>query len=58
FAENKEYHNLRYTRVRGLEKNQFQATMIFACHNLMKMARRKWDIKEMGRNGKEVEGNL
>jgi len=21
--------------------------MIFACHNLMKMARRKWDIKEM-----------
>ncbi|WP_290140266.1 IS1182 family transposase [uncultured Dubosiella sp.] len=47
FAENKEYHNLRYTRVRGLEKNQFQATMIFACHNLMKMARRKWDIKEM-----------
>lgn len=44
FAENKERHNLRYTRVRGLKKNQFQATMLFACHNLLKMARWKWNI--------------
>lgn len=44
FAENKERHNLRYTRVRGLKKNQFQATMLFACHNLLKMARWKWDL--------------
>ena len=43
FAENKEHHNLRYTRVRGLKKNQFQATMLFACHNLIKMARMKWE---------------
>lgn len=29
---------LRFTRVRGLEKNRANATMIFACHNLKKMA--------------------
>ena len=29
---------LRYTRVRGLEKNRCNASMIFACHNLKKMA--------------------
>lgn len=46
FAENKERHNLRYTRVRGLAKNQFQATMLFACHNLLKMARWKWNSEK------------
>ena len=39
FAENKEHHNLRYTKLRGLEKNQNQALLIFACHNLLKIAR-------------------
>lgn len=43
FAENKEHHNLRFTRLRGLQKNQDQATMIFACHNLVKLARWKWN---------------
>lgn len=46
FAENKERHNLRFTRVRGLEKNQFQATLLFACHNLVKMARWKWELEK------------
>ena len=39
FAENKEHHNLRFTRQKGLEKNQDQILLIFACHNLMKLAR-------------------
>ena len=29
---------LRFTRVRGLDKNKANVTMIFACHNLKKMA--------------------
>lgn len=42
FAENKEHHNLRYTRLRGLEKNREQAKLIFACHNLKKLALWSW----------------
>ena len=29
---------LRFTRVRGLKKNLINASIIFACHNLKKMA--------------------
>ncbi|MBQ0066055.1 MAG: IS1182 family transposase [Firmicutes bacterium] len=39
FGENKENGCLRYTRVRGLKKNQHDTLMIFACHNLKKMAK-------------------
>lgn len=42
FGDCKEHHNLRYTRLRGLQKNQHQALMIFACHNLKRMARWSW----------------
>lgn len=42
FGDCKEHHNLRYTRLRGLEKNQHQGLMIFACHNLKRMARWSW----------------
>ena len=38
FGDCKENMGLRFTRVRGLEKNKANATMIFACHNLKKMA--------------------
>ena len=38
FADCKEQHGLRFTRVRGLEKNANQALLIFPCHNLKKMA--------------------
>lgn len=38
FADCKEQHGLRFTRVRGLEKNSSQALLIFSCHNLKKMA--------------------
>lgn len=44
FGDCKECHNLRYTRVRGLQKNQHQALMIFACHNLKRMTRWSWKI--------------
>ena len=37
---------LRFTRVRGLLKNGQNATMIFACHNLKKMANWRWKSKE------------
>jgi transposase len=42
FGDCKEQHGLRYTRVRGLLKNEQNATMIFACHNLKKMANWRW----------------
>ena len=38
FADSKESHGLRYTRLRGLKKNQHQVLIIFASHNLKKMA--------------------
>ena len=42
FGDCKEQHNLRFTRVRGLLKNEQNTTMIFACHNLKKMAIWRW----------------
>ena len=42
FGDCKEQHGLRFTRVRGLLKNEQKATMIFACHNLKKMANWRW----------------
>ena len=38
FADCKENNGLRYTRLRGLKKNQQNAWLIFACHNLKKVA--------------------
>lgn len=43
FAEDKENHCLRFTRERGLKKNRHRTSMIFACHNLERMARWKWE---------------
>ena len=42
FGDCKEQHGLRFTRIRGLLKNEQNTTMIFACHNLKKMANWKW----------------
>jgi len=42
FGDCKEQHGLRFTRVRGLLKNEQNTTMIFACHNLKKMANWRW----------------
>lgn len=43
FGDCKELHNLRFTRVRGLLKNSQNSTLIFACHNLKKMANWSWN---------------
>ncbi len=42
FGDCKEQHGLRFTRIRGLLKNEQNATMVFACHNLKKMANWRW----------------
>lgn len=42
FADCKEHHNLRYTRLKGLKKNQHQELIIFASHNLKRMAKWRW----------------
>lgn len=41
YADCKEKHCLRFTRVRGLKKNQHESLIIFGCHNLGKLARMK-----------------
>lgn len=46
FGDCKEQHGLRFTRVRGLEKNSNQALLIFACHNLKKMGIWRWKYRE------------
>ena len=43
FADGKESHGLRYTKVRGLKKNQHQALIIFASQNLKRMAKWSWN---------------
>ncbi|MDD6639473.1 MAG: transposase, partial [Erysipelotrichaceae bacterium] len=47
FADAKENHGLRYTRLRGLKKNQHQALMIFASHNLKKIGLWNRKLKEL-----------
>ena len=38
FADCKENNGLRFTRLKGLKKNQQNAWLIFACHNLKKIS--------------------
>lgn len=56
FADCKEQHGLRFTRVRGLEKNSNQALLIFACHNLKKMA--IWNSNNGKKRSKTVTNNV
>ena len=42
FADAKEKHGMRYTRVRGLDNVTNQVALIFACMNLKKLAKRLW----------------
>jgi hypothetical protein len=43
FADDKENHCLRFTRIMGIKKNGQQAALIFACHNLQRIARWRWN---------------
>jgi transposase len=51
FADDKENHCLRYTRVRGLKKNRHVGSVIFTCHNLERLARWKWEDSADTGNG-------
>lgn len=42
FADDKENHCLRFTRLRGLDKNRHNAAIIFSCHNLKKISLWRW----------------
>lgn len=42
FGDCKENHGLRYTRYKGLQKNQNYSWLTFGCHNLKKMALWSW----------------
>ena len=44
FADAKEKHGMRYTRLRGLQRVKLQVTLTFACMNLKKLA--KWKRKD------------
>lgn len=48
FGDCKEQMGLRYTRYRGLQKSDQYSTLIFACHNLKKMA--LWRSKSIKNN--------
>ena len=37
FADAKENHGMRFTRLKGLVKNQHESLIIFSCHNLKKL---------------------
>lgn len=65
YADCKEKHGLRFTRIRGLKKNQQESLIIFGCHNLGKLARmkkkrsHKYDLTEQKRKTyKENSTNL
>lgn len=44
FAEAKENHGMRFTRLKGLQKNQHESLIIFSCHNLKKLGLSKQRI--------------
>lgn len=47
YADCKEKHCLRYTRVKGIKRNQHESLIIFSCHNLYKLGRMK--IRKRGK---------
>ena len=42
FADAKEKHGMRYTRLRGLQKIEMEVSLIFSCMNLKKLANWIW----------------
>ncbi len=43
FADAKEKHGVRYTKYRGLEKNQVHTMLVFVAMNLKKLATWQWE---------------
>lgn len=58
FGDCKEQHSLRFTRVRGLEKNSNQVLLIFACHNLKKMSLWRWEKVKNKKKTTKNDGNI
>ena len=58
FGDCKEQHSLRFTRIRGLEKNSNQALLIFACHNLKKMSLWRWEKPKKKENTQQKAHNI
>ena len=42
FADAKEKHGMRYTKLRGLSKIEMEVSLIFSCMNLKKLANWMW----------------
>ena len=42
FADAKEKHGMRYTKLRGLQKIKMEVSLIFSCMNLKKLANWMW----------------
>ena len=42
FADAKEKHGMRYTKLRGLQKIKMEVSLIFSCMNLKKLANWIW----------------
>lgn len=42
FADAKEKHGMRYTKLRGLSKIEMEVSLIFSCMNLKKLANWRW----------------
>ena len=42
FADAKEKHGMRYTKLRGLSKINMEVSLIFSCTNLKKLANLMW----------------
>jgi len=53
FADVKYKHRLGLTNLRGIERNQNQVHLIFACHNMKKMALWESNAKFPIKNGKD-----
>ena len=49
FADCKEQFGFRFTRLKGLQKNQHNVLIIFACHNLKKMSLWGWKYRKKRR---------
>lgn len=47
FADAKENHGMRFTHLRGIQKNQHESLIIFRCHNLKKLGLSKQRIGQI-----------
>ncbi len=56
FADAKEKHGMRYTKLRGLSKIEMEVSLIFSCMNLKKLANWMWKDTSIFADAKEKHG--